>query len=123
MGDWVVARTNGEAPTSTPMSVVAVSQADLSKVLNLELFASSNSKNSLIPSMVSVDPAASQIYVMERLGEQFLDREHQTGRPTAPRELVRDAVPLAHDATRTSSSTRANACAKAVEKPHHECAQ
>lgn len=65
MGDWVVAMTNGGAPTSTPMSVVAVSQADASKVLNLEPFASSNSKNSFIPSMVSVDPDAGRTYVMD----------------------------------------------------------
>ena len=56
LGDYVVAMTNGGAPTSTPMSVVAVSQADASKVANLEPFASSGSKNSFIPSMVSVDP-------------------------------------------------------------------
>ena len=65
MGEYVVAMTNGGAPTSTPMSVVAVSQADASTVLNLEPFASSGSKNSFIPSMVSVDPAAQQIYVMD----------------------------------------------------------
>src|SRR5262249_47740432 len=65
MGDWVVAMTNGGAPTSTPMSVVAVSQADASKVANLEPFASSNSKNSFIPSMVSVDPDEGRIYVMD----------------------------------------------------------
>src|SRR5262249_31760622 len=60
MGDWVVAMTNGGAPTSTPMSVVAVSQADSTKVLNLEPFAGSKSKNSFIPSMVSVDPESQQ---------------------------------------------------------------
>ena len=65
MGEYVAAMTNGAAPTSTPMSVVAVSQADSRKVLNLQPFASSGSKNSFIPSMVSVDPAAQQIYVMD----------------------------------------------------------
>ena len=65
MGDYVVCMTNGGAPTSTPMSVVAVSQADSSKVANLEPFASSGSKNSFIPSMVSVDPASSLIFVMD----------------------------------------------------------
>lgn len=64
-GEYVVAMTNGGAPTSTPMSVVAVSQADSSDVLNLEPFASSGSENSFIPSMVSVDPAANRIYVMD----------------------------------------------------------
>lgn len=65
MGDYVVAMTNGGAPTSTPMSVVAVSQADASEVLNLEPFASANSKNSFIPSMVSVDPDSQLIFVMD----------------------------------------------------------
>jgi hypothetical protein len=65
MGEYVVAMTNGGTPSSTPMSVVAVSQADAHKVLSLQPFASSGSKNSFIPSMVSVDPAAQQIYVMD----------------------------------------------------------
>ena len=65
LGDYVVAMTNGGAPTSTPMSVVAVSQADSHKVANLEPFASSGSKNSFIPSMVSVDPASHLIFVMD----------------------------------------------------------
>jgi hypothetical protein len=34
--------TNGGAPTPTPMSVVAVSQADSKQVANLEPFASSD---------------------------------------------------------------------------------
>ncbi|MGH2885871.1 MAG: hypothetical protein ACRDPA_24790, partial [Solirubrobacteraceae bacterium] len=65
MGDYVVAMTNGGSPTSTPMSVVAVSQADASKVANLEPFANSGAKNSFIPSMVSVDPASHLIFVMD----------------------------------------------------------
>ncbi len=65
MGGYVVCMTNGGAPTSTPMSVVAVSQADSRKVANLEPFASSGSKNSFIPSMVSVDPASGLIFVMD----------------------------------------------------------
>jgi hypothetical protein len=64
MGDHVVAMTNRGAPTSTPMSVVAVSQADASKVANLEPFSDSGSKNSFIPSMVSVDPTSHLIFVM-----------------------------------------------------------
>src|SRR5215510_14517788 len=57
IGDHVVAMTNGGAPTPTPMSVVAVSQADSTQVANLQPFADSGAKNSFIPSMVSVDPA------------------------------------------------------------------
>ena len=65
LGNYVVAMTNGGAPTSTPMSVVAVSQADAHDVLNVQPFASSGAKNSFIPSMVSVDPVADRIYVMD----------------------------------------------------------
>jgi PQQ-like domain len=64
MGNYVVAMTNGQ-PTSTPMSVIAVSQADAKQIANLQPFASSGAKNSLIPSMVSVDPQNNRIYVMD----------------------------------------------------------
>jgi hypothetical protein len=57
--------TNGGAPTSTPMSVVAVSQANSKKVADLEPFASTGFKNSFIPSMISVDPAPNLIFVMD----------------------------------------------------------
>ena len=65
IGDDVVTMTNGGAPTSTPMSVVAVSQADATKISNLQPFADANAKNSFIPSMVSVDPENSRVYVMD----------------------------------------------------------
>lgn len=47
------------------MSVVAVSQADSSKVANLQPFANSGAKNSFIPSMVSGDPENDRVYVMD----------------------------------------------------------
>jgi hypothetical protein len=65
MEDYVVAMTNGGAPTSTPMSVVAVSQADATRVTNLQPFADTGARNSFIPSMVSVDPANDRVYVMD----------------------------------------------------------
>ncbi|MFE6254482.1 hypothetical protein [Agromyces sp. NPDC057865] len=65
IGDQVVGMTNGGAPTSTPMSVFAVSQADSSQVANLQPFADSGAKNSFIPSMVSVDPENERVYVMD----------------------------------------------------------
>ncbi|HEY1279400.1 MAG TPA: hypothetical protein VGF22_06980 [Acidimicrobiales bacterium] len=65
IGDDVVTMTNGGAPSSTPMSVVAVSQADATKVANLQPFASSGAKNSFIPSMATVDPANHRVYVMD----------------------------------------------------------
>jgi hypothetical protein len=87
MGDYVVLMTNGGAPTSTPMSVVAVSQADSKKVANLEPFASSGSKNSFIPSMVSVDPASHLIFAMDagagRIGAVALNKGKLTTKWTA----------------------------------------
>ncbi len=65
MGNYVVTMTNGGQPTSTPMSVIAVSQADAKQIANLQPFASSGAKNSFIPSMVSVDPQNNRIYVMD----------------------------------------------------------
>jgi hypothetical protein len=64
IGSYVVTMTNGQ-PTSTPMSVVAVSQANAKQIANLQPFASSGAKNSLIPSMVTVDPQNNRIYVMD----------------------------------------------------------
>jgi hypothetical protein len=65
IGSYIVGMTNGGAPTSTPMSVFSVSQVDSSQISNIEPFASSGSKNSFIPSMVSVDPANNRVYVMD----------------------------------------------------------
>ena len=65
IGNYVVGMTNGGGPTSTPMSVFAVSQANSSQVANIEPFANSGAKNSFIPSMVSVDPANNRVYVMD----------------------------------------------------------
>ncbi|MEE1783236.1 hypothetical protein PUR71_09960 [Streptomyces sp. SP17BM10] len=65
VNDYVVAMTNGGKPTSTPMSVVAVSQSDSTKVANVQPFANSGSKNSFIPSMVSVDPENNRVYAMD----------------------------------------------------------
>jgi hypothetical protein len=47
------------------MSVIAISQADASQVSNIQPFKSSGSKNSFIPSMVSVDPDNNRVYVMD----------------------------------------------------------
>src|SRR5262249_12279663 len=71
IGDYVVTMTNGGAPTSTPMSVVAVSQADASKGANLQPFANTGAKNSFIPSMVSVDPENNRVYVMDAGAQKF----------------------------------------------------
>ncbi|MFI6844388.1 hypothetical protein OG535_37995 [Kitasatospora sp. NBC_00085] len=65
INDHVVAMTNGGKPTSTPMSVVAVSQADSTDVASVQPFASSGTKQSFIPSMVSVDPENNRVYAMD----------------------------------------------------------
>jgi hypothetical protein len=65
LGNYVVGMTNGGAPTPTPMSVFAVSQANSAQVSNIQPFADSGSKNSFIPSMASVDPANNRVYVMD----------------------------------------------------------
>ncbi|MFJ3792157.1 hypothetical protein [Kitasatospora sp. NPDC090091] len=65
INDYVVTMTNGGQPTSTPMSVVAVSQSDSSKTANIQPFANSGAKQSFIPSMVSVDPPNNRVYVMD----------------------------------------------------------
>jgi hypothetical protein len=65
MGDHVVLMTNAAAPTSTPMSVVVVSQADASDVRSIQPFADAGARNSFIPSMVTVDAATDRVYVMD----------------------------------------------------------
>ncbi|MBP0451616.1 hypothetical protein J5Y04_18990 [Kitasatospora sp. RG8] len=65
INDYVVAMTNGGKPTPTPMSVVAVSQADSTKVATVQPFANSGAKQSFIPSMVSVDPENNRVYAMD----------------------------------------------------------
>jgi hypothetical protein len=79
IGSYVVAMTNGQ-PTSTPMSVVAVSQANAKQIANLQPFASSGAKNSLIPSMVSVDPQNNRIYVMDAGAGKFAGVNLQNGK-------------------------------------------
>ncbi|MBV9598125.1 MAG: hypothetical protein JOZ87_14805 [Chloroflexi bacterium] len=82
VGDYVVAMTNGGAPTSTPMSVIAVSQADSSKVSNIQPFASSDAKQSFIPSMVSVDPENNRVYVMDAGAGKLAGVDVQNGNLT-----------------------------------------
>jgi hypothetical protein len=79
MGDYVVTMTNGGAPTSTPMSVIAVSQADATKVSKLQPFKSSGSKNSFIPSMVSVDPESNRVYVMDAGAQKIAGVDLKSG--------------------------------------------
>ena len=64
LGNYVVLQTNG-TPTSTPSSVVAISQDNASQLTRIDPFADSNAKNSIVPSMPSVDPVNNRIYVID----------------------------------------------------------
>lgn len=64
LGNYVVLQTNG-TPTSTPSSVVAISQDNANQISRIDPFASSNAKNSIVPSMPSVDSANNRIYVID----------------------------------------------------------
>jgi hypothetical protein len=64
LGNYVVLQTNG-TPTSTPSSVVAISQDNATQISRIDPFASSNAKNSIVPSMPSVDPVNNRIYVID----------------------------------------------------------
>ena len=64
LGNYVVLQTNG-TPTSTPSSVVAISQDNANQISRIDPFASSNAKNSIVPAMPSVDSANNRIYVID----------------------------------------------------------
>lgn len=66
-GDFVVIQTNA-LPTSAPMRVTAVSQADASKRFSAHPFAGSNAKWSFTPSKASSDWAARRVYTSEAYG-------------------------------------------------------
>ncbi len=62
LGNYVVLQTNG-TPTSTPSSVLAISQDDANRLSRIDPFP--DSKNSIVPSMPSVDSANNRIYVID----------------------------------------------------------
>ncbi len=62
LGNYVALQTNG-TPTSTPSSVVAISQDNAGQISRIDPFPSS--KNSIVPAMPSVDPANNRIYVID----------------------------------------------------------
>ena len=64
LGNYVVLQTNGQ-PTSTPSSVMAISQDNATQLSRIDPFASSNAKNSIVPAMPSVDPVNNRIYVID----------------------------------------------------------
>jgi hypothetical protein len=67
MGDWVIGLTNGGAPTNASLSVVAISQADPSKIARINPIPLEPGQKSFIPSMLSVDLPNNRIYAMDYL--------------------------------------------------------
>jgi hypothetical protein len=61
MNDWIVFGTNA-SPAATPLSVVAINQADASRQFSSQPFAAVPSPQSWSPSAVSVDPLHNRIF-------------------------------------------------------------
>jgi hypothetical protein len=65
LGDWVVLTTNGGNPVNVPMSVVAISQADGSKVTTLDPIPLEPGQQSTYYAHGAVDPENNRIYAMD----------------------------------------------------------
>jgi hypothetical protein len=70
MNDWLVLEDNG-IPAATPLSVIAINQADASRQFSSQPFAASPSPQSQSPSALSVDPLRNQIFAMDALAGQI----------------------------------------------------
>jgi hypothetical protein len=70
MNDWVTFETNA-LPAATPMSVIAINQADASRQFSSQPFAAAGSPQSWSPSAVSVDPARNRIFALDGLASQI----------------------------------------------------
>lgn len=64
LNDWVVLTTNG-APANAPMSVVAISQANASKITRIDPVPLQAGERSQYPAHGSVDPVNNRIYAMD----------------------------------------------------------
>jgi hypothetical protein len=64
-GDWVFDFTNCCPPTNTPLSVVAISQANASKMTRIDPIPLAPGQMSFIPSNSAVDPVNHMMYVMD----------------------------------------------------------
>jgi hypothetical protein len=82
MGDWVILMTNGGAPTTTPLSVVAISQADPTKITRIQPMPLEPGQVSYIPSAVAVDLPNNRIYAMDPGPGKVvgIDLDPQTGK-------------------------------------------
>jgi hypothetical protein len=81
MGDWVILQTNGN-PTNVPLSIVAISQADASKVNRIEPMPLKPGEESNIPSGVALDKENSRIYAMDAGPRKVvgIDIDQKTGK-------------------------------------------
>ena len=68
--DWIVFTTNG-TPAATPLSVVAINQADASRQFSSQPFAAVGSPQSWAVSAVSVDPLRNRIFALDGLAGQI----------------------------------------------------
>ena len=66
MNDWVIVQTNF-TPADTPLSVVAINQADASRQFSSQPFAAIPSLKSWSPSAVSVDPQRNRLFAFDGL--------------------------------------------------------
>jgi hypothetical protein len=64
MGDWIIASTNAP-PANSSASVIAISQADPSKIVRMNPIPLEPGEKSLVPSMVSVDLSNNRIYAFD----------------------------------------------------------
>jgi len=70
MNDWVAFETNA-LPAATPLSVIAINQADASRQLSTQPFPVLPSGKSLSPSAVSVDPLRNRILALDGAAGQI----------------------------------------------------
>ena len=70
MNDWVVLETNA-TPATTPMSVIAINQADASRQFSSKPFPILPSGQSVSPSAVTVDPLRNRIFALDALAGQI----------------------------------------------------
>ncbi|BCW71527.1 hypothetical protein NicSoilB8_25710 [Arthrobacter sp. NicSoilB8] len=65
LGDQVLLMTNGGAPTQTPLSIVAISQSDPTKIHRIQPMPLQQGQISYIPSALSVDAVNNRPYTMD----------------------------------------------------------
>jgi hypothetical protein len=74
MNDWVVLETNA-VPADTPMSVVAINQADASRQFSSQPFPALPLRQSWSPSAVTVDPLRNRIFALDGLAGRIVALE------------------------------------------------